>query len=412
MAEIEVPEKSLKTRDGKNFTGRARATVTYMDSRNITDIESAPGDFTTLDSNGQEQRLRSYGMFKVGFVDEKNKPLDLVKNMTVKFDPEEVGLSPRGVPPNLWWLDEETGRWVDSGKLKPVIDKTRRSKRSYGPKAFFIGNVATDKLRWINFDDPQRTCYLKVKVSVDPSQMDDVRIPSADIKWIGQESNNFYGYENGVTDANGVACLRSWCDNNGYLQAKAVGRALTPDAAQLKKLPNAVKAEIIPGDTIASIKMRATSNLATNGPVFEAEDLAKCRDKSSLFFGFHAGTDKKLKGIFKSQASWSVPPPSERRCYAKIVATVPTTNYWEDQSNLLMSVMVESFSSNGTERYGFITRRMESVGEGSSKVKIACAEYFCSDSSPTLLRVSFFNKKEILYKYKPSIINFGIKENS
>ena len=394
VTEIEVPEKSLMTRDGRNFTGRARFTVTYMDSRNRTDIESAPGDFTTVDSNGQEQRLKSYGMFKVGFVDENNKPLDLVKNMTVKFDPEEVGLSSGSVPPNLWWLDEATGRWVDAGKLQSVIDKSRRSKRSNGPKTFFIGDVTTDKLRWINIDIPERTCYLKVKVyRKDEGQ--DHPIPSANINWIGQENNNFYGYESGVTDSNGVICLKSWCDNYGFLQAKVFGMTLTPDASQLKQLPDVVKAEVIPGEKTKSIKMLSSRSATFNGPVFENEDSAKCREKSALFFGFHTGTDKRLTALLKPQTSWLLPSNNGRRCYLKIVIVNKDGFSWGMWGREKITVVVESFSANGTVSYGFASHQ----GEPSVFEKIACVEYFCSDNSPTLVKVRVFGQKDIAYSY-------------
>ena len=389
------------TQEGKNFTGRARVTVTYMDTRNRTDVEDAPGDFTTVDSSGQEQRLKSYGMLKVGFVDEKNKTLDLVKDMTLKFDPEEVGLNPRGNPPNLWWLDEKTGRWVDAGKLKPVVDKTRRSKRSIrDPKVFFVGNITTDKLRWINIDIPERTCYLKVKVSAMYQGQEKGPISLAEINWIGQENNNFYGFETGVTDSEGFVCLKSWCDNNGYLQGKAYSRALTPDALQLKKLPRVVNAELIRNNKIASIKMRSTRNLPTNGPVFEDEDHARCRnDKSALYFGFHLALDKRLTELLFPKKSLLLPHSSDRRCYIKVIASLEPYS-WVDE-NIKTNVMVESFSANGTERYGYVTQPMDIVRirRGDQKLRMACMEYRCSESNPTHVKVSVLGGKKYIYSH-------------
>ena len=80
FADLELPEESFLTEDGSVFQGNANAIVSVTDSRNLSDVLSAPGDFTTTDEEGEEEILETFGMMKMKFEDENGKQLAMSKS--------------------------------------------------------------------------------------------------------------------------------------------------------------------------------------------------------------------------------------------------------------------------------------------------------------------------------------------
>ena len=60
FAEMEIPNDAMLKDDGTIFSGQANLRLDVMDPRNMSDILTAPGDFTTVDEDGEEQMLVSY----------------------------------------------------------------------------------------------------------------------------------------------------------------------------------------------------------------------------------------------------------------------------------------------------------------------------------------------------------------
>ena len=87
--------------------------IQFNDPRNERDILESPGDFTTVDEDGEEQLLRTYGVFKIKIQDENNQTLGLTENLLINIDLEQLTgekFDESGPFPHLWWLDEKTGR--------------------------------------------------------------------------------------------------------------------------------------------------------------------------------------------------------------------------------------------------------------------------------------------------------------
>ena len=64
--------------------------MSFTDPRNVSDLLSAPGDFTTVDQSGDVQPLKTYGMLRIKVQDEDNEQLDLAGNMKIYLDADKV----------------------------------------------------------------------------------------------------------------------------------------------------------------------------------------------------------------------------------------------------------------------------------------------------------------------------------
>ena len=60
------------------------------DPRNVTDLFSAPGDFTTVDQSGNVQPLKTYGILRIKVQDQSNEQLDLASNVKLRLDADKV----------------------------------------------------------------------------------------------------------------------------------------------------------------------------------------------------------------------------------------------------------------------------------------------------------------------------------
>ena len=56
----------------------------------MTDLFSAPGDFTTVDQSGNVQPLKTYGILRIKVQDQNNEQLDLASNVKLRLDADKV----------------------------------------------------------------------------------------------------------------------------------------------------------------------------------------------------------------------------------------------------------------------------------------------------------------------------------
>ncbi|KAJ7388628.1 hypothetical protein OS493_036594 [Desmophyllum pertusum] len=72
---LKIPEDALMKDDGTIYSGQANLRLSLMDPRNASDVMTAPGDFSTIDEDGEEQMLVTYGMLRVDFEDDTMETL-------------------------------------------------------------------------------------------------------------------------------------------------------------------------------------------------------------------------------------------------------------------------------------------------------------------------------------------------
>ncbi|KAL9953643.1 hypothetical protein ACROYT_G041093 [Oculina patagonica] len=429
MAELQLPADNLLHKDGKPFKGKAKLRVSLTDPRNSSDLLSAPGDFTTVDQSGGVQPLKTYGILRIKVQDQDNEQLDLTENMKIYLDADKITL-PRNstgeMAPLLWWLDAKTGRWRQMGEMKPVNNS--RTKRSLGGRRFYIGDIKTDKISCIiNIDILWKRCYVRAqaftmtKKGLQP-------VEGATVTLIGKENaeqEQYYGYTEGITNKNGIACVPAWCDSNVVLQSSKLSfnadgsnrvSQLNPDNTILEKLPPRLEASVVEGNESRSFQF-TTKVTSLTGPIFGGDEMNKCLELSDtlMVFRFHLNETKiELSQVddFGSRPpghplSWyttdaSKPNLELKKCFVKI-----TTEY-ETSNGPAPMVSVQSFTPDGQTRYGFSVKEQTPTGGKPTTpewvswdrlvaVASACVEYRCSEIDKETFLIATILTNECMY---------------
>jgi hypothetical protein len=126
-AEVSFPTGDYTNDDGEVVTGEVFVEATLFDvtyapatgmaGESGSERDAAPGDFTAVDSDGNDLELiESFGMVQVNITNEKGEPLTLPEGETATVRLRIQGDAPAAgefIP--AWSYDEENYRWVEEG---------------------------------------------------------------------------------------------------------------------------------------------------------------------------------------------------------------------------------------------------------------------------------------------------------
>ena len=225
---LALPPQSLITEDGIVYEGAAKVEVSFVDPRNATDVEEADGDFTTVDEDGEQQQLETFGVIKMDFRDNNGNRLQPNTDIDVLLDLDEYNITEKEAENvKLWYMDEKTGRWriMDTG-LKQ--HETRRSKRS--GRMFYFGKIdAKQSFTKINLDELAETCLFKVKFTgIDFDYANNPHVTVFTTK------NNLNNYRSHRVTPNIATCIRTLCTgHNVIIRASANGEYLLPKESEI-----------------------------------------------------------------------------------------------------------------------------------------------------------------------------------
>ena len=369
FADLELPENSLLTEDGSVFRGNAKASVSVTDPRNLSDILTAPGDFTTLSEDGQEEMLETYGMMKLNMEDDNGKPLVMSKPMKVYLDPEKLNLtvSEGDASVKLYWLDRKTGRWREAGDFSLEDGSKRRRKRTN--RIFLAGTVTPSIAREsLNFDKPHVVVGLRVTVT---SKEDNVIVTAI------RKDNK--GYVQRTTNQ-GVVCMEIWKDKDYYLQAEKDSKYYDADES-IKSHIKHVNGDIVSikggGETIKSFEFHSAL-VNRSGPIYQNDDggteIQKC--KMSLNDPHRPGIGRQF--VFK--------PHQDTNSEFTLLKMNVTTGEWISQRGDYCFIKVKitgrntlfmatSYDTDAQEVLGFHVRMPKDVTSGSGSV--TCLQFRC-----------------------------------
>ena len=378
FADLELPENSLLTEDGSVFRGNAKASVSVTDPRNLSDILTAPGDFTTVNEDGREELLETFGMVKLNLEDASGKPLVVSKPMKVYLDPEKLNLtvSDGDASVKLYWLDRKTGRWREAGYFFLEDGSKRRRRRTN--RVFLAGNVTPSIAQEnLNFDRPNKIVGLRV-----------ITAPKADNVIVTAIRKDNRGYVQ-RTIHQGVVCMEIWKDKDYYLQAQKDSKYYDPDES-IKDYITHVNGSIVStegdGETIGSFEFRSAL-VNTRGPIYDGyneSDKQMCEkslndaripQKGKQFvFKPHENTNPEYGLLsFKSKSQWL--SLSAKHCFIRVKVT---------GSNILL--MATSYDTNHSNTYGFHIRTTKNA---SNLESFACLQFRCPrERDPTILLVT------------------------
>ena len=366
FAELEIPANSLLSEDGTLFTGQANVRMSVTDPRNETDVLSAPGDFTAVAEDGEQQMLQTFGMMKMTFKDDVGKPLAVAKPMKVFIDPEQVNITvdkDGKVAAKLYWLDEETGRWRQAGEMSLADGGSRRRKRD--TRKFFVAEILPAMTKsTLNFDKTSTGCRVRVKAE----RQSIVRIFRKDGG----------GYVERVTDNDGMACIPTWKDTESYMQVEKNGVLLEPIA--VRDLPSGIKASIVSykGSKSSEIKTLSftTAVIGQTGPIYSVGNRRYCDDSENsqptqqhiTFSGPNTTPETPDDFVTKIVGKeWNAVYGGNKLCYIKIKVLA--------QKDEKLSFIVQSFrEGNWDESFGLTVGTSILAKDGGH---VLCLEYRC-----------------------------------
>lgn len=288
FADLELPENALLTEDGSVFSGIAKATVSVTDPRNQSDIESAPGDFSSMNEDGEEELLQTFGMIKLNLEDDSGKPLTMSKPMKVYLDSEKLNssVSDGNVSTKLYWLDKKTGRWREAGEFMLEDGKNRRRKRSDVKRTFLAATVTPSLVkRDLNFDTPRERVALRVTIA----KNSDNSVASSDRVLVRVICPHPNGYFMEKVTTHRLACIVILRNADCFVQALKGNDfyepAISPD--DTRRIFKNVNGSIEPREGTGTIikSFRFESKLKKNdhdGPTYSVESAGKIKCEASL----------------------------------------------------------------------------------------------------------------------------------
>ena len=330
FANLELPENALLTKEGSVFHGNAKATVSVTDPRNLSDILSAPGDFTTVNEDGEEQLLETYGMMKLN-------------------------------------LEDNAGR----DEWREAVDGNKQCKRF--DSVFHVGNVMPSLAKkTLNFDIPHYPVTLRATTE---TEEDDVIVTA-----IRKDKK---GYVQRTTDK-GVVCMEIWKDKDFYLQAEKNFKYYYPDP-DLQDSFTHVKGGIVSvkrdGETISLFEF-SSALVKPRGPIYY-DDRSGESERSVCEKPMNAADQppkgrqfvfKPYKSAFKEYAMLNVPDMLQwisvgkgDTCLIKVKIT--------GKKVLFMAASYDKKDQSNTGRYGIHLKMAKAATSGSGN--ILCFQFRC-----------------------------------
>ncbi|KAJ1085757.1 hypothetical protein NDU88_005882 [Pleurodeles waltl] len=414
IGEIVIPPSSFLKANGEVYNGTVKASVTFLDPRNISTVSAAPSDLNFVNSDGDIFPLRTYGMFSVDFREEDSNEVLQTGKVEVHMDAEQIKMPEHLQQMKLWSLNPETGLWEEESQFR--FQKTKRRKRE--ERSFLIGNMEIRERRLFNLDVPEyRRCFVKVRAYMNEKfapneQMEGVVINLINLEPMPGYSSNpraWGRFDSVITGPNG-ACLPAFCDGQradaytAYVTATLGGEELEAAPSSPKLNPNVVGVSQPYLNKLgyrrtdhedSSLKRTAFKiNLAkpnpnnideTDGPIYAYRNLQGCesaRYSSSHFRFYRVEVDKyeyntvpfqegDLTSWTGDYLSWWPNPQEFRACYIKVKINGP------------QEYMVRSKNVGGTH---YLTRgRLYGIRDVRSvrdvnfyNTSAACVEFKCS----------------------------------
>ncbi|KAM8889502.1 cartilage intermediate layer protein 1 isoform 1-T1 [Synchiropus picturatus] len=418
IGQLVIPANSFHKDSGELYEGTVKASVTFIDPRNITTAAAAPGDLNFVDDEGDMLPLRTYGMFSVDFRDETNKEVLGAGAVQVLLDTQHVKMEDHIPKMKLWSLNPDTGVWEEESQFSYTTTTGGHGRSKREERTFLIGNMEIRERRLFNLDVPEnRRCFVKVRAYMSDKFLPSEQLEGVVISLINLEPKPGYSsnprawgrFDSVITGQNG-ACLPAFCDAmrpdayTAYVTAMMGGEELEAAPSSPKMNPNIIGVSQPYLDKIdyqrsdhddPALKKTAfkinlpkpnQNNLdETNGPIYPYQSMIACENApvdANHFRFFRVEKDKYEYNVVPFEESdlttwtgdylsWWPNPQEFRACFIKVKI--------QGQKE----VMVRSQNHGGTHRqtkgklYGI--RDIRSTRDmREANTSAACVEFKCS----------------------------------
>ncbi|KAM4706934.1 cartilage intermediate layer protein 2 [Discoglossus pictus] len=362
MGELVISPNSFKRTNGDAYNGTVKASVTFLDPRNITTAAAASSDLNFINRDGDLSPLRTYGMFAVDFREEATNAILQIGQVEIKLNAEQVKMPQHLKEMKLWSLNPDTGLWEEESHFQLAGGNQRRKREE---RSFLIGQLEIKERRLFNLDVPEnRRCFVKVRAYMNEKFIPNEQLEGIVINLINMEpmpgfSSNpraWGRFDSVITGRNG-ACLPAFCDAQrpdaytAYVTATMGGEELEAAPSSPKLNPNIIGVsqpylsklgyQRTDHEDTANKKTAFKINLAkpnpnnfdeTSGPIYSYRNLRGCEDApiSDNHFRFYRVEEDKfeynvvpfdeadLTSWIGEYLSWWPNPQEFRACYLKV----------------------------------------------------------------------------------------------
>ena len=381
FGEIKIPNNALLNEDGTAYSGPANLRLSLLDPRNMSDIVTAPGDFSTINEDGEEQMLVTYGMITLNFEDERGKKLSTSKSIKMFLDPEKLNISVDSngnTTTKLWWFDEATGRWIEAGPLWTETKQGGRKRRS--PTRFLVTEITPVIQRQGSLNIDVKENFGAVRVSAPASST--IRVLCKE----PSPSNSYAGYLEETVDGSGVTCISVWINRNCFMQGEGNDARFlipqTPDSFPVSVGASIIQSQLSPDGSSAPSVRSFSFQISTDnqGPVYPHydDDLQNCRAPDLVDghrqFEFENTNQVNLNLISnrpqrpepRNPLSW-YPVGSNMNCFIKILIN-------GNKGSVFLAASYRANSKDAADKFGDSVAMAESVNDNAY---IACLEVRC-----------------------------------
>ncbi|MGE5341755.1 MAG: carboxypeptidase regulatory-like domain-containing protein [Candidatus Omnitrophota bacterium] len=204
---LKLTANSLVNSTGVAYNGLARVSLTPLDPTTQEGMNSFPGKFEGVKTNGETVPFASYGLMDIAVRDEKNNQLQLTDGASAAINipiPSNLQSSAPDTMP-MWYFDSVTGHWKEEGLL--TINSTRNA---------YEGTVR--HFSYWNCDMPWMTSYVEgTIVDCSGNALPNTRIYIQGDKWI----TDYFSFDGNFTmpvEANTNVII--WAEKNSYITGR------------------------------------------------------------------------------------------------------------------------------------------------------------------------------------------------
>ena len=214
---VKIPPNSFQDKNGNAVSGDVKVYTSFSDPRKLDSIDTAPGQFTFEDLEGETRILKTFGVVTLLAEDSNGNEVFLSGKATMRFDADALGIG-RGESVLLCSVEGSSGQWQKSGTLTYTGSRRRRRQATSSGNSVEGDTEIPPNLPYLNSDRPilrGRLCAIAVQVYSDFDIRERV---SAFIK----ENGRFIGRTSAYTDQNGRACLLVACGLQHIVRLESV----------------------------------------------------------------------------------------------------------------------------------------------------------------------------------------------
>ncbi|KAG8594926.1 hypothetical protein GDO81_001367 [Engystomops pustulosus] len=362
IGELIIPPNSFTRINGESYRGTVKASLTFLDPRNISTASAASSDLNFVNRNGDISPLRTYGMFAVDFREKDTNSMLYTRKVEVRLDTEHIKMPQHLKEMKLWSLNPQTGIWEEENSFY-LEGEGKRKKRE--ERSFLIGQLEIRERRLFNLDVPEfRRCFVKVRAYMNEKFLPNEQVEGVVVTLINLEPMQGFSsnprawgrFDSVITGRNG-ACLPAFCDAqqsnaySAYVTALMGGEELEAVASSPKLNPNVIGVsqpylsklnyQRTDHEDSAGKKTAFRFNIAkpnpnnleeTSGPIYAYRNLRACEEASFLdnHFRFYRVEEDKFEyntvpfvetdmtSWIGSYLSWWPNPQEFRACYLKV----------------------------------------------------------------------------------------------